>query len=501
MLDSLNQSGGTAVLQQQPVFGKYALSDLLRQKANGYAWAKGVHLYSELRPVAGLQIAESDETARKYLSLIEEYAHAGIAAANLFGLELLELHGNVLHFHKDGEDVEEAAASALQFSYIFTKVLYETLAEDLDEEWHGFAICMDHGDSVIVRRGNSSNSSAISLGPSANRPANRLLYGKTPAGHAEIPGSWVPKLLGQQCRDSWFALNLRDRDHLPILSSLENAELEGQLRSVLNSYRTNRALMANRAQNFALVEASDLIDQGSFSTDQPLRMRAFCLRADLDGFSSIVEAAFARGEQAVEAIAKGFIKILEFGDYFEHRHYGAVRMPWAGDCVSFLIPPTGALEAFQGRDWIALVEEWQSFAANTPDGRKHQWASIFSNVSWSIGMTYAGDGCCMVAPVSALSRKFLIGAGAPLAIAEEAQNLGKGGETLIHTTDYQAAYPIVRTQFTKMSGTEFWRGTDITLKKVREAALDAGKSGNASKIEIVEKAATISIPQPRPYCP
>jgi hypothetical protein len=258
--------------------------------------------------------------------------------------------------------------------------------------------------------------------------------------------------------------------------------------------------MANRAQPFVLLEASDLIAQRNFSTDHPLRMRAFCLRADLDGFSSLVEAAFARGEQAVEAVARGFIKILEFGDYFENRHYGTVRMPWAGDCVSFLIPPTGALEAFRGRDWIALVEEWQSFAANTPDGRKSQWASIFSNVSWSIGITYASDGCCMVASVSALSRKFLIGAGAPLAIAEEAQNLGKGGETLIHATDYQAAYPIVRTLFTKMSGTEFWRGTDITLKKVRDAALDAGKSSNASKIEIVEKAATISIPQPRPYC-
>jgi hypothetical protein len=50
---------------------------------------------------------------------------------------------------------------------------------------------MDHGDSIIVRRGNASNSSAVSLGPSANRPAKRLLYGKTPAGHAEIPGGWA----------------------------------------------------------------------------------------------------------------------------------------------------------------------------------------------------------------------------------------------------------------------------------------------------------------------
>jgi hypothetical protein len=299
----------------------------------------------------------------------------------------------------------------------------------------------------------------------------------------------------------WFALNLRDRDELPILNSHENAELERQFRGILNNYRNNRALMANRAQHFALLNASALVDQGNFSTDHPMRMQAFCMRADLDGFSKIVAAAFARGEQAVEIVAKGFIKILEFGDYFEGRHYGIVRLPWAGDCVSFLIPATGDPKAFRGKDWIAFVEEWQSFAASSPDGRKHEWASIFSNVSWSIGMTYAGDGCCLVAPVSALSRKFLIGTGAPLALAQDAQNLGTGGETIIHTTDYQAAFSIVRTLFTKLAETAFWRGKGITLKKVKDAAIESGKSENASRITIVEKAATIAIPQPRPYCP
>ncbi len=500
MLNTLNQLGGAAALQKQPLFGRYGLDELFRQKGDGYAWAKGVHLYSELRPIEDLEIAQSDEAARKYLRVIEEYAHAGIAAANLFGLELLELQGNVLHFHKDGDSVEDAAIEALQFSYVFTKVLYETMAEELGGDWHGFAICMDHGDSIIVRRGNGSNSSAVSLGPSANRPAQRLLYGKTPAGHAEIPGSWAASLLGTPCRNDWFAMNLRDRDKLPLLNSLENAELERQLRTALNNYRVNRALMADRSQPLTLVNASDLVDQGNFTTDRPLRMHAFCMRVDLDGFSSTVERAFSRGDEAVEAIARGFIKLLEFGDYFEKRHYGIVRLPWAGDCVSFLIPPTADLRSFRGKDWIAFVEEWQTFGANTPDGRKHQWATVFSNVSWAVGITFSEDGCCLVAPVSTLSRTFLVGAGAPLAVAHDAQNLGKGGDTIIHSSDHQECFPIVRDLFSKMIGTEFWRTKAITLQKVREAALEAGKSESASRIEIVEKAKTITIPPPMPYC-
>ncbi|MDA1277976.1 MAG: hypothetical protein O2960_28610, partial [Verrucomicrobia bacterium] len=334
MLDTLNQLGSAPALQKHPAFGKYALGELLRHKGDGYAWAKGVHLYSELRPVENLEIAQSDEAARKYLHVIEEYTHAGIAAASLFGLELMELQGNVLHFHKDGEDIEEVAIAALQFSHIFTKVLYETLAEDLGDDWHGFAICMDHGDSVIIRRGNASNSSAVSLGPSANRPAKRLLYGKTQAGHAEIPGHWAASIVGTPCRNAWFTINLRDRDELSILSYFENAELESQLRVILNDYRLNRTRMANRSQPLVLVNASDLVDQGDFSTDRPLRMRAFCMHVDLDGFSSIVERAFARGEDAVEAIAKGFIKmalrVLEWVNSSRKAALSQCKWAWEG---------------------------------------------------------------------------------------------------------------------------------------------------------------------------
>jgi hypothetical protein len=102
--------------------------------------------------------------------------------------------------------------------------------------------------------------------------------------------------------------------------------------------------------------------------------------------------------------------------------------------------------------------------------------------------------------VSALSRKFLIGAGAPLAIAHNAEHLGKGGDTIIHSTDHQACFPIVRALFSKMTDTGFWQTKEITLKKVRDAALEAGKSENASKIEIVAKAKTITVPPPMPYC-
>lgn len=487
-------------LSHKPVFGKYPLNQILSVQSDGYAWTRGNHVYSELRPVEGLQLAEGD-LAQKYLKIIELYTHAGLQAARLFGLDLLEVQNNVLHFHKEGSDLESTAIDALCFSYVFTKVLYEALAEDMGDHWRGFAICMDHGESIIVRRGRSANSSAISLGPSANRPAKRLHYGKTASGCVEFPASWTEELLGRKAQGDWFSLNLRDRTNLPLLNRFENAELESQLRRAIADARLTRSLSGQPATPFVLAQGNSLIEQGHFSTDRPLSMRAICMRVDLDNFSSTVEAAFRQGEEAVEAVAKGFLRILELGDYFEKRHYGVVRLPWGGDSVSFIIPPTGDLQAFRGQEWVRLVEEWQSFASNTPDGRRNKWESVFRDVGWAIGMSYAEDGWCLVAPIETDSRKFLIAAGAPLSLASNAQNLGKAGETVIHNTDYAAAYPILRKLFEKVAATDFWKSKDLTVEKVRLAAIEAGRSENASKIEFVKKAATVSVPPPRPYSP
>lgn len=499
-MNSIVQIPGVKPVSHQPVFGKYPLSQILRAKSDGYAWTKGIHLYSELRPLESLQLADGG-LAQKYLKVIEDYAHAGLQAAKLFGLELLELQNNVLHFHKEGPDLENTAFDALRFSYIFTKVLYETLAEDLGDHWYGFAICMDHGESIIVRRGQSSNSSAISLGPSANTPAKRLLYGKTEAGHVEFPGSWTEELLGHKYHGPWYALNLRDRSTLPVLDRFENADLESQLRNALNESLLTRSFSNPSATPFVLAQGNSLIEQGNFSTDHPLSMRSICMRVDLDNFSATVKAAFQQGEAAVEAVAKGFLKILEFGDYYEKKHYGVVRLPWGGDSVSFIIPPSADVQAFRGKEWVGFVEEWQSFAANTPDGRKNRWNSVFENVGWAIGMSYAEDGWCLVAPIETESRRFLIGAGAPLSLANDAQNLGKRGEVVIHNSDYKAAYPIVRKLFEKIAATDFWKTKDITVEKIRREAVEAGRSEHASKIDLATKAALVSVPLPRPYNP
>lgn len=477
---------------QPPPFGPVGLRELLTSTRQGYAWTQGIHLYSELRPVEGLQMAESEEEAQSFLQVIEDYTHAGVQAAALFDLELLEVQGTVLHFHLEGGLDRDAFKKAMAFSYIFTRVLYETLADEMDDEWHGFAICMDHGPAIIVRRGHTSNSSAVSLSEAANKPAKRLLYGRTEAGHAEYPKAWE----GKQS-DGWSAVNLRDREKAPLFDERQTAPLETKLRQLVNDYRQKRRALPLMA-GVPFIQASAMVDAGSFTVDNPLRVQALCMRADLDGFSKQVRAAFQQGEEAVEAIAKGFVKIMEFGDFFEKQHPGCIRLPWAGDCATFLFPVGADSHSFRGKNWIELVEQWQSFASGTDEGRLNRWGKIFANVAWAVGMTYADTGNCLVAPIQTLERRFLTAAGAPLSVALAGQNLCRANETVIHSCDHQALYAPVRKLFDKLEGTEFWRGHKLTMDKVAQAVIDAGRSENVQTF--AEKAATISVPTPKPYC-
>ena len=118
-------------------------------------------------------------------------------------------------------------------------------------------------------------------------------------------------------------------------------------------------------------------------------------------------------------------------------------------------------------------------------------------LAWAIGMTYAETGNCLVAPIFAGGRRFLIGAGAPLAVSLDAQNLGKGGDVVVHSGDHQALYPAVRKLFDKVERSEFWRARNITMDKVTKAVVDAGKSENAGTY--ADKLATVTVPPAKPY--
>ena len=490
------EGGGKDALK--PEFGRTELPMILNRAQVGFTDVTGFHIYCELRPTAKLEIAESDAKALKYLQVIEEYVNHGVRAATPFGVALLELQGNVLHFFKEGEAEVDPLIEAIQFVYLFTTTLYDELKPDLGDEWDGFASCIDHGRSIVVQHGRDAKASTVSLSPAANRPAKQLLYAKTPAGCLDVPAEWAEPLGLSWSPGQWATIPMRDRERMPLLNRVENAQRRQELLTLIREYRANTRRRA--VQRVSLLESQQLFSATGFSVTAPHRIQAFCLRPDLDGFSAVVKAAFDGGDgKAVEQVARGFAEILEFGDYMERSTPGSIRLPWAGDCATLLVPPVPDSSSADLPRWIEVGMKWQSFAAGTSEANARRWGNIFENVKWAVGACHGTAGMNVVAPIQAQGRSFLVGAGWPVAMSQDAQNQGKGGDIVTHNIDYGNLDGPTRKQFEKVKNTDFWKTSNLTSEKLRKAAIEVGQSQAPAGEDYAAKYRSIQVPTPRPH--
>lgn len=492
--DDIEVGGVDASMQ---VFGRKALPSILDRGHVGFTDVTGFHIYCELRPSPKLEIAESDEKALKYLQTIEEYVNHGVRSASPFNVALLELQGNILHFFKEGEAELEPALDAIQFVYLFTTILYEELKPELGDDWDGFASCVDHGRTIIVRHGFDAKASTVSLSPAANRPAKQLLYGRTPAGCLDVPSAWAKALGVPRPVREWTTINLRDRQRIPFLDRLENQQRRQELQDLIRAYRANP--QRRSVQQVSLLKMQTLYAPTGFALTTPHRVQASCLMPDLDGFSPIVGEAFKKGEKAVEQIAYGFAEILEFGDFMEHSTPGSIRLPWAGDRATLLVPPTLDFSATNRPRWLDVAMKWQSFAAGTPEAKDRRWANIFQSVKWAIGACHGAAGLNVVAPIHAQGRNFLVGGGWPMAMSLDAQNQGKGGDIVTHNIDYEKLDGPSRSQFNRLKGTDFWKTTEVTPDKLRKAAIEIGEPETPAGEDYLAKCRSIQVPSPRPH--
>jgi hypothetical protein len=457
--------------EKKIAFGRAALPRLLEQGGIGFDETRGYHIYCELRPASDIEFANDDTKALKHVQIIEEFTNHGVQSAAPFKVTLLELQGNVLHFYKEAELSYDSAVEAIQFVFLFTTTLYEELKPELGNDWVGFASCMAHGPAIVLRHEGGGCSSIVSLGPAANRPAKQLLYGKTPASCVDVPGGWA-KMLGVAGVGDWYTVNLRDREQLPFASGLLNENLRSQQLERIRAFRGAK----DRARVNTISKAN--------------RIQGVAVQADLDGFSATVQKAFVEGAAAVERVALGFAKILEFGDYMRQSTPNATALPWAGDRAPTLVPKL---------NWLDFSLRWQEFAGDSAESKRNSWAKLFSGVSWAIGACHGRTGSSILVPIQAQGRRFWVAAGWPVAVSMEAQNLGKGGDIVIHNHDYNELDAATKRLFSKITGTEFWKTTSITRDKISRAAIEIGKSKEPSPADYLSKLPSIQVPKPRPH--
>lgn len=484
---------------QQP-FDPFAtpstLARILQLGGQGYTPTDGFHIYTELRTTQRVQAAEDEKVAASYVKALGDYVNIGASAASVFGVTLLEAQGEVLHFFKEGARTRENLIKAIQFVYLFTREAYSELRDALGKDWQGLASSLDGGQTVVLRHSNYSSSSAISLSPSANRPAKRLLYGGTKARHLDLYRESALLLGLRPTSGDWHEMNL-NRESLPFAEEVADAGLGRRLNEAVRAYRQEvRAAMSDR---LPILEARSFVGVAPTVT-APVRLRACSVRCDLDGFSKIVENAFATG--TITEVVKMFLEILAFGDHMLRTTPGAIQLPWAGDCATTIIPD-GASGGIQAQpQWLEFSMRWQHEFDRSAGSLSERTVSFLNRqrARWAAGGCHGDTGLAILAPIVAQGRSFLIAVGWPVCMSLDAQNLGVGDEIVTSREDYSKLDGAAQSLFRQTEEhREFLKTKALTKDKLRDAAIEAGRSTKPSPTDFLARAATISIPSPKPY--
>lgn len=458
----------------------------VRPPQNPFTDVTGFHVYGELRLTLRLSAAEEAKDAQRFLLILQEYAAVADLFASQVGAQLLEVQGERIHLLVPCETVDATAVGRLlTLCSSLTHVMYDRVAKRAGDAWQGFAMAADHGLAILVKSGNGSNTSVVSLGPAANAPAKRLP--KTPARHLSVRQP-LRNVVDHSDDEGWADIDL--------------IELPEPLRQYADLSLTERLTTAARsvAESFGSAPVVRLVTEQYFdvnhttSVREPLQIQVVCLRADLDGFSAKVQAAFNAGEHAIAALVDQFYAIMRHvQQYCAAIKRKVISLPWAGDCSNHLFFPLVGESYATSRQYLpaTAAAEWHDQISE----------NIFGTVKWAVGVAggddeEGSDGFVLVANLKTGHRDFLVAVGWGVRRSLDAQEADgvKGKDSVMPVEDYQALDSVFQAQFRKLSSL-FWISNDLSLSKIRNAAVqDAKKS-----VEIFVPQVSRPVPSPKPH--
>lgn len=467
----------------------------------------GFHLYGDLHTTLELSAATEQDRANLFLEVLEDLA--GIVsdfARSDSNILIFEIQGERVHLFLNRNQVNSATvAELIEFSGYFTDAVYAMIKPKIEKYWAGFSMAADFGRAIVLSTGKDGDDSLISLGNPANRPAKRLTRSpQVQSGHLALPyeiaerGGDVRNLDGRYSVGDWIEINVKDRLRPTQKSAREILFENAAINAMLSA---NARHGRGRIVNFA-ASAAEVVPTAGATVANPTFVEAFVVRADLDGFTKRVEAAFAQNDlNAIKRLVLEFLQIMKLPDAFEtymERPY--IRLPWAGDCYNVILLPKDYENYEAIRDYLPAVAalRWLD-----PDGkvnamREGGLAAVARANKWSIGAAGGEEskGRLLVANISTWHRRFLIVAGWGARRSLDAQNAKglRAGESAIHDEDYaelgtsyQVAYDI-------------WESGPVAYRKATAAALKKAEDEKlAHKIQIITRTPVVPVPASRPY--
>jgi hypothetical protein len=467
--------------------------------------ATGFHIYADLHLTLELSAATEESKADLYLEILEDYARiASDFSLNNPKLLLFEVQGERIHLFQNLERANpNSLRELISFASYFTDAVFTIIKPKAQQYWDGFCMAADFGRAIILSTGQDGDDSLISLGSPANAPAKRLA--RTPqvrSGCLAIKSELVQQSL--EFRDAqeryavgdWVEINVKDRPRRP------DEKLEKSL--FVEAVESSRRVAAEQGRKRVLLaEAAEIVKTGSATINNPMSVQAFLMRADLDGFSLGVQAAFAQGtEDAIKRLVLEFLQIMRLPEAFEsHLNRPLIRLPWAGDCYCAIFLPKDYEEYTAIRSYLPAT---LALAYFDPEGevnakRATSLAAVANRCAWSIGVAGGeeSDGRLLVANIETRSRRFLVAAGWGARHSLDAQNatgLGKS-EAAIHDEDYPKLDPNYQEAFNR------WKEGPTIYRKATAAGLRRAKVNALldKRVYMAPRQSEIIVPRSRPY--
>jgi len=225
--------------------------------------------------------------------------------------------------------------------------------------------------------------------------------------------------------------------------------------------------------------------------DSPQRVRGFFLRADLDGFTKRVKAAFAAGPAAIQRLVKEFCETMDIPDSFDSklndRKMKMIQLPWAGDCFNAIIFP-------------AQFGDYSSARGVLPFNAPYLWHTSTSSQSrkWAVGIAGGGEdegnGAILIVPIRVSGRTFNIAASWSAGRSLKAQENYPGPElTSLPEEDYGLLEPCFRAVF---KGENSFRVAKLAaMRKAKEKLHESMKSHRPA----VTPCFGVVTPKPKPH--
>ncbi|MBP7828369.1 MAG: hypothetical protein KA248_00480 [Kiritimatiellae bacterium] len=442
---------------------------------------RGFHVYGELRLSLKMTAAEDTRDAQRYLSILQDYATIADACARETQAELLEVQGERIHLLMPCAAADRTAVDkVIAFAISFAQLVYTKIGAKAGKEFQGFALATDHGDALILLSGSGADGSIISLGPAANAPAKRLGTEKdgrvkTPARHLAMRSEILRAIQYPSDSSEWTNIDLSH------VAKVFEGLMDGRLTERLSRASEASLLLEKRRGppevNFV---QSGYFAERDFTPGQALKLSAFCMRADLDGFTKEVQEAFKTGN--TEALVLKFVSIIEFAKQFSgSRDRKIIQLPWAGDCANLIVLPKYAGESYEAAQMYVpaqLPAEWHSQVTGS-DREKRPWAHILGKTRWAVGCAggevFNGSRpVILLATVHTAKRDFMVAAGwAPGRSLDALDAEGvRGTDTVIPEEDYQAIDSQFQDLFEELDS-RFRISRGLTKEKVRDATVQA----------------------------